>query len=137
MLNCRLGAAEIFSANQWSDFITRSLHLPHYDLANYISVVDFLVEPFITPSSALFECSCHAGEQFSVTVAVIVLIVFLSPCAIAGVKHLVLFSAGSGGCAYSVGGKFRCHSIVVLVFYNQYPIFKYHFGVCYLSLFQP
>ena len=29
-------AAEIFSENQWSDFITRSLHLLHYDLANYI-----------------------------------------------------------------------------------------------------
>lgn len=83
-------AAEIFSANQWSDFITRSLHLLYYDLANYISVVDFFVEPFITALSALFECSAHAGEQFSVGVAIVVLVVFLSPCAVAGVKHLVL-----------------------------------------------
>ena len=52
--------------------------------------------------SALFESISHAGEQFPVSVAVIVLIVFLSPCAISGVKHLVLFSAGNGGCAYSV-----------------------------------
>ena len=98
-----------FQQNQRSGFITRSLHLLYYDLANYISVVDFLVQPFITALSALFECSSHAGEQFSVSVAVIVLIVFLSPCAVAGVKHFVLFSAGSGGCAYSVGGHFRCH----------------------------
>ena len=130
-------AAENFSANQWSDFITRSLHLLHYDLANFISVVDFLVEPFITALSALFECSSHAGEQFSVSVAVIKLIVFLSPCAVAGVKHLVLFSAGSCGCAYSVGGHSRCHSIAVLVFYNQYPIFKCYIAVGYLPLFQP
>lgn len=136
MLNCRLGAAEIFSANQWSDFITRSLHLPHYDLANYISVVDFLVEPFITPSSALFECSCHAGEQFSVTVAIVVLVVF-APWAVGVIEHLVLFSAGSCGCAYSVGGHSRCHSNAVLVFYNQYPIFKCYIGVGYLPLFQP
>lgn len=130
-------AAENFSANQWSDFITRSLHLLHYDLANFISVVDFLVEPFITALSALFESISHTGEQFSVGVAIVVLIVFLSPCAVAGVKNLVLFSAESGGCAYSVGGKSRCHSIVVLVFYNQYPIFKGYIGVGYLSLFQP
>jgi hypothetical protein len=57
-------AAEIFSENQWSDFITRSLHLLYYDLANYISVVDFLVQPFITALSALFESISHAGEQF-------------------------------------------------------------------------
>ena len=69
--------------------------------------------------------------------AIIVLIMFLSPCVIAGVKHLVLFSAGSGGGAYSVGGHSRCHSIAVLVFYNQYPIFKCYIGVGYLSLFQP
>lgn len=130
-------AAENFSANQWSDFITRSLHLLHYDLANFISVVDFLVEPFITPLSALFKSISHAREQFSVSVAVIVLIEFLSACAVSGVKHLVLFSAGSVGCAYSVGGHFRCHSIVVLVFYNQYPIFKGYIGVGYLPLFQP
>lgn len=102
-------AAEIFSENQWSDFITRPLHLLYYDLANIFLFVDFLVEPFITALSTLFKCISHAGEQFSISVAVIVLIVFLSPCAVAGVKHLVLFSAGSGGCAYSVGGKFRCH----------------------------
>ena len=29
-------AAEILSENQWSDFITRSLHLLYYDLANII-----------------------------------------------------------------------------------------------------
>lgn len=69
--------------------------------------------------------------------AVIVLIVFPSPCAVAGVKHLVLFGARNGGSAYSVGGHFRCHSIMVLVFYNQYPIFKGYFGIGYLSLFQP
>ena len=130
-------AAEIFSENQWSDFITRSLHLLYYDLANYISVVDFLVQPFITALSALFESISHAGEQFSVSVAVIVLIVFLSPCAVAGVKHLVLFSAGSGGCAYSVGGKFRCHSISVLVFYNQYAVVKDLFGVGDFALRNP
>lgn len=95
------------------------------------------VEPFITVLSALFECSSHAGEQFSVSVAVIVLIVFLSPCAVAGVKHLVLFGAGSGGSAYSVGGHFRCHSNAVLVFYNKYPIFRCYIGVGYLPLFQP
>ena len=99
-----------FQKNQRSDFITRSLHLLHYDLANFISVVDFLVEPFITALSALFESISHAGEQFSVSVAVIELIVFLSPCAVAGVKRLVLFSARSGGCAYSVGGHFGCHT---------------------------
>ena len=102
-------APEIFSEIKWSDIITKSLHLLYYDLANFISVVDFLVEPFITALSALFECISHAGVQISVSVAVIVLIVFLLPCAIAGVKHLVLFSAGIGCCAYSVGGKFRCH----------------------------
>lgn len=32
-------AAEIFSENQWSDFITRSLHLLYYDLANVFSKV--------------------------------------------------------------------------------------------------
>ena len=95
------------------------------------------VEPFITALSALFESISHAGEQFSVSVAVIVLIVFLSACAVSGVKHLVLFSAGSGGCAYSVGSHFRCHSISVLVFYNQYPIFKCYIGIGYLSLLQP
>ena len=72
-------AAEIFSANQWSDFITRSLHLLYYDLANCISVVDFLVEPFITALSALFECISHAGEQFPIGVAIVVLVVFFSP----------------------------------------------------------
>ena len=102
-------AAEIFSENQWSDFITRPLHLLYYDLANFISVVDFLVEPFIAALSTLFKSISHAGVQFPVSVAVIVLVVFLSPCAVAGVKHLVLFSAGSGGCAYSVGGHSRCH----------------------------
>ena len=95
------------------------------------------VEPFITALSALFECTSHTGEQFPIEVAVIVLIVFLSPCAVAGVKHLVLFSAGSGGCAYSVGGHSRSHSNAVLVFYNQYPIFKRYIGVGYLPLFQP
>ena len=102
-------AAEIFSENQWSDFITRPLHLLYYDLANFISVVDFLVEPFIAALSTLFKSISHAGVQFPVSVAVIVLVVFLSPCAVAGVKHLVLFSAGNGGCAYSAGSKFRCH----------------------------
>ena len=102
-------AAEIFSENQWSDFITRSLHLLYYDLANFISVVDFLVEPFITALSALFECTSHAGEQFPIGVAIVVLAVLFSSCTISGVEHLVLFSAGSGGCAYSVGGHFRCH----------------------------
>lgn len=69
--------------------------------------------------------------------AVVILIVLFTPCAIAGVKHLVLFSAGSGGCAYSEGSHFGCHSVVVLVFYNQYPIFKGYIGVGYLPLFQP
>ncbi len=69
--------------------------------------------------------------------AIVLLIVFLSPCAIAGVKYLILFRAGSGGSAYSVGGHSRCHSISVLVFYNQYPILKCYFGIGYLSLFQP
>ena len=130
-------AAEIFSENQWSDVITRSLRLLYYDLANYISVVDFLVEPFITALSALFERSSHTGEQFSVCVPIIVLIVFLSPCAVAGIKHLVLFCAWSGGCTHSMGGHSRCHSIAVLVFYNQYPIFKCYIGVGYLPLLQP
>ena len=71
-------AAEIFSANRWSDLVMKSLHSLHYDLANFISVVDFLVEPFITALSALCECSSHAGEQFSVCVPIIILIVFLS-----------------------------------------------------------
>ena len=30
-------AAEIICKKQWSDFITRSLHLLYYDLANVIS----------------------------------------------------------------------------------------------------
>ena len=126
-----------FEQNERSDFITRSLHLLHYDLANFISLVDFLIEPFIAALSTLFECTSHTGEQFSIGVTIVILIVFLSPCAVSGVKHLVLFSAGSCGCAYSVGGKFRCHNIVVLVFYNQYPIFKCYIGVGYLPLFQP
>ena len=109
----------------------------NYDLANFISVIDFLVEPFITMLSALFECSSHAGEQFPIGVAIVVLVVLFASCAIAGIKHLVLFSAGSGGCAYSVGGHSRCHSNAVLVFYNQYPIFKCNIGVGYLPLFQP
>ncbi len=50
-------------------------------------------------------------KQFPISVAIVVLIEFLSPCAEAGVKHLVLFSAGSGGCTYSVGGHSRCHNI--------------------------
>ena len=129
-------AAEILSANQWSDFITRSLHLLHYDLANYISVVDFFVEPFIAALSALFESRGDAGEKFSVGVAIVVL-VMLTPWAVGVIEHLVLFCAGSCGCAYYVGGHFRCHSIAVLVFYNQYPIFKCYIGVGYLSLFQP
>lgn len=133
MLNCRLLAAEIFSKiNGATSSRSRS--------ACYITTWQILflfVQPFITALSALFECSSHTGEQFSVCVPIIVLIVFLSPWAVAGVKHLVLFSAGSGGCAYSVGGKFRCHSIAVLVFYNQYPIFKCYIGVGYLPLLQP
>ena len=67
----------------------------------------------------------------------IVVLVMLAPWAVAGVKHLVLFSAGSSGCAYSVGCHSRCHSISVLVFYNQYPILKCYIGVGYLPLFQP
>ena len=130
-------AAEIFSENQWSDVITRSLHLLYYDLANYISVVDFLVEPFIAALPALFECTSHAGEQFPIGMAIVILVILFSPCAVSGVKHLVLFSAGSGGCAYSVGGHSCCHSVVVLVFYNQYPIFKCYIRVGYLPLFQP
>ena len=129
-------AAEIFSKKQWRDFLTRSLRSV-YITTWQILLFLVLVQPFITALSALFECSSHAGEQFSISVAVIVLIVFLSPCTVAGVKHLVLFSAGSGGCAYSVGGEFRCHSNAVLVFYNQYPIFKCYIGVGYLPLFQP
>ena len=107
--------------------------------AYYITTWQMLflfVQPLITALSALFECSCHAGEQFPISMAIVVL-VMLAPWAVAGVKHLVLFSAGSGGCAYSIGGHFRCHSIAVLVFYNQYPIFKCYIGVGYLSLFQP
>ena len=96
-----------------------------------------LVESFIMVLSALFEGISHAGGQFSVSVAIVVLAVLLSPCTVAGVKHLVLFSAGSCGCAYSVGGHSRCHSIAVLVFYNQYPIIKCYIGVGYLPLFQP
>lgn len=126
-----------FEQNERSDFITRSLHLLHYDLANFISLVDFLIEPFIAALSTLFECTSHTGEQFSIGVTIVILIVFPSPCAVAGVKHLVLFGAGSGGSAYSVGGHSRCHSISVLVFYNQYPILKCYIGVGYLPLFQP
>ena len=69
--------------------------------------------------------------------AVIVLIVFFAPCAVACVKHLVLFSTGSCSCAYSVDGHSRSHSNAVLVFYNQNPIFKCYIGVGYLPLFQP
>lgn len=126
-------AAEIFSENQRSDFITRSLRLLYYDLAKLF----LLVEPFITALSALFECTSHTGEQFPIGVAIVVLVELFSSCTISGVEHLVLFSAGSGGCAYSIGGHSRCHSIEVLVFYNQYPIFKCYIGVGYLSLFQP
>ena len=99
-------------------------------------VVDFLVEPFIAVLSALFEGGSDAGEKFSVGVAIVVL-VMLAPWSVGVIEHLVLFSAGSCGCAYSVGGHSRCHSNVVLVFYNQYPIFKCYIGVGYLSLFQP
>ena len=94
------------------------------------------VEPFITALSALFECTSHARIQFPVCVAIVVLVVF-APWAVGVIEHLVLFSAGSCGCAYSVGGHSRCHSNAVLVFYNQYPIFKCYIGVGYLPLFQP
>ena len=89
-------AAEIFGKIERCDFITRS----------HRSV-------YITTWPALFERATYAGEEFSVSVAVIILIVFLAPRAVAGVKHFVLFSAGSGGCAYSVGGHFGCHSSAV------------------------
>lgn len=89
------------------DFITRSLRSV-YITTWLISL--FRVEPLVTAASALVESVCHTGEQFSICVAVIVLIVFLSPCAVACVKHLELFCAGSGGSAYSVGGEFCCHS---------------------------
>ena len=69
--------------------------------------------------------------------AIVLLIVFLSPCAIAGVKYLILFRAGSSGCAYSVGGHFRCHSISVLVFYNQYAVVKDLFVVGDFALRNP
>lgn len=49
--------SEIFSENQRSDFITRSLRLLYYDLAKLF----LLVEPFITALSALFEGISHAG----------------------------------------------------------------------------
>ncbi len=103
-------AAEIFGKIERCDFITRS-HRSVYITTWLISL--FRVEPLVTAASALVESVCHAGEQFSISVAVIVLIVFLTPCAVAGVKHLVLSSAGSGGCAYSVGGHFGCHSFAV------------------------
>ena len=67
----------------------------------------------------------------------IVILVVLAPWAVGVIEYLILFCAGSGGRAYSVGGHSRCHSIAVLVFYNQYPIFKCYIGVGYLSLFQP
>ena len=123
-----------FWQNKRRDFLTRFLR------SVYITtwqILLFLVEPFITALSALFECSSHAGEQFPIGVAIVVLVELFSSCTISGVEHLVLFSAGSGGCAYSVGGHSRCHSIAVLVFYNQYPIFKCYIGVGYLPLFQP
>ena len=99
-------------------------------------VVVFLVEPFIAALSALFERRGDAGEKFSVRVAIVVL-VMLVPWAVGVIEHLVLFSAGSCGCTYSVGCHSRCYSNAVLVFYNQYPIFKCYIGVGYLSLFQP
>lgn len=98
-----------FLQNQRSDFITRSLRLLYYDLANFISVVDFRIEPFIAALPALFECSSHTGEQFPISVAIVILVMPFSPCAVSGVKHFVLFSAGSSGCAYSVGCHFGCH----------------------------
>ena len=103
-------AAEIFGKIERCDFITRS-HRSVYITTWLISL--FRVEPLVTALSALFECSSHAGEQFSICVAVIILIVFLASCAVAGVKHLILFSAWSGGCAYSVGSHFCCHNIAV------------------------
>lgn len=72
-----------------------------------------LVKPLVTAVSAIAESVCHAGEQFSVSVAVIILTVFLATCAVARVKHLVLFCAGNSSCAYSVGSEFCCHSFSV------------------------
>lgn len=103
-------AAEIFGKIERCDFITRS-HRSVYITTWLISL--FRVEQLVTASPALFERATYAGEEFSVSVAVIILIVFLAPRAVAGVKHFVLFSAGSGGCAYSVGGHFGCHSSAV------------------------
>jgi len=132
MLNCRLLAAEIFSKiNGATSSRSRS--------ACYITTWQILflfVQPFITALSALFESRSNAGEKFSVSVAIVILIV-LSPWAIGIIKYLVLFSARNSGSTYSVGGHFRCHSIAVLVFYNQYPIFKCYIGVGYLPLLQP
>lgn len=132
MLNCRLLAAEIFSKiNGATSSRGRS--------ACYITTWQILflfVQPFITALSALFESRSNAGEKFSVSVAIVIL-VMLTPWTIGVIEHLVLFRAGSGGCAYSVGCHSRCHSIAVLVFYNQYPIFKCYIGVGYLSLFKP
>lgn len=79
--------AEIFDKIEQSDFITRSLRSV-YITTWLISL--FRVEPLVTAASALVESACHTGEQFSICVAVIVLIVFIAPCAEDSVKHLVL-----------------------------------------------
>ena len=93
----------------------------------------FLIEPLITFSATLCECWSDTREQLSVSVSVIVL-VSLAPMAIADVENLVLFSAGSSGCAYSVGGHSCCHIIISLEIHNQNTIIKYLLRVSYFSL---
>ena len=78
-------AAEIFSKINGA---TSSRGRSAYYITTW-QMLFLFTQPFITALSALFECSSHSdGEQFTIGVAVIVLIVFLLPCAIAGVKHL-------------------------------------------------
>lgn len=58
-----------FWQDELSDFITRSLSSV-YITTWLISL--FPVQPLVTTVSALIECVCHTGEQFSVNVAVII-----------------------------------------------------------------
>lgn len=114
MINCRLLAAEIFSKNHGA---TSSRGRSDCYITTW-QVLFLFVQPFITALSALFESRGDAGEKLSVGVVIVVL-VMLTPWAVGVIEHLVLFSAGSCGCDYSVVGHSLCHSIWGLVFYES------------------
>ena len=130
-------AAEIFGKNQWSDFFTRSLHLLYYDLANYISVVYFLVEPFIAALPALFDCTSHAGEQFPIGMAIVVLAVFFFVLYHIRCRTPRIVQCREWWLCLLRGRSFSLPYLQVLEFYKYHTLFKSLFRVADLALFYP